>query len=93
MVNMEALHFDESLTALDVIKLPMTTDGLIVPEVMVAEIYQPRGLEVKEAGPDWLAGHCHWRGHTIPIISFEAMNQANCAAPKDVGYILSLIHI
>lgn len=84
---MEARDFNESLKTLEVIKLPTTSSAIILPDVMVAEIIQPRHSELTSDGPDWLVGHCRWRGHSIPMICFEAMNQANYVTPSEVLYV------
>jgi len=81
---MEALQIDKNAKTLDVIALPLQTDCLLMPDIMVFEICEPRQLELKADGPEWLLGNMYWRGRWVPIISFEVMNEADFSAPTSV---------
>ncbi len=52
--------------------LTLRKENVIVPEALVAEI-----VSVKDVGdgvnrPDWYFGEMNWRGHNVPLLSFEA---------------------
>jgi chemosensory pili system protein ChpC len=71
---MEALQQDHTLSNLTVMLLPLQTDHLLLPDVMIAEIFEPGDIEVKVESPEWFVGYIQWRGQAVPLISFEALN-------------------
>ncbi|NNL56271.1 MAG: chemotaxis protein CheW [Pseudomonadales bacterium] len=73
---MEALQTENSQFNLAVMLLPLQTDNLLLPDVMIAEICEPGQVEVKADSPEWFVGYIQWRGQTVPLISFEALNGA-----------------
>jgi len=81
---MHASKFDEATKKMDVIALPLQTDFLLVPDVMVAEIYEPRQISYISDGPNWLIGEINWRGSNMPLVCFEAMNSADAQRPETV---------
>ena len=84
---MEALHTQQAQANLAVMLLPLQTDHLLLPDVMVAEICEPGSIAVKAESPEWFVGHFQWRGQTVPLISFEALNGAIAIAAELVQYV------
>ena len=62
--------------------LPLEGDILVIPHSLVAEIVAFQKVHPVEAGPDWLIGRVEWRGHQLPLISFES---ACGRPPGEVG--------
>lgn len=56
------------------LQLPVRGRSLLVPNVSVAEIMRIPELETRENLPGWFLGMTPWRGLSIPLISFEAIN-------------------
>jgi chemosensory pili system protein ChpC len=81
---MYALKLDQADKKMDVIALPLEADFLLVPDVMVAEICEPRQLKFITDGPNWLMGEINWRGRSMPLVCFEAMNSADARRPDKV---------
>lgn len=79
---MEAVSFESVSSTLPVMLLPLQTDNMIVPDTMVAEIKNSVSIEVKPDSPEWFIGYFEWRGHKLPLVSFEALNGA-MAIPAD----------
>ena len=73
---MEAVNLDYSMSGLSAMLLPLQTDHLILPEVMVAEIRPAVEVQTQAGSPDWFIGYIDWKGHDLPLISFEALNGA-----------------
>lgn len=49
----------------------------LIPNILVAEVIGLRQPERSGSnGPDWLLGWLTWRDVEVPLISFEAMNEA-----------------
>ena len=84
---MEALRTEQPIANLAVMLLPLQTDNLLLPDVMIAEICEPGRIEVKAESPEWFVGQIQWRGQTVPLISFEAMNGAMAIAADLVQYV------
>ena len=58
------------------VMLPIGQLGLLVPSLCVAEVLPWRRLRETGNAPDWLVGILSWRGDSIPVVRFEAMNGA-----------------
>jgi len=59
--------------------VPMSNTKLILPTVSVAEMIpyqtpQARQTVVFDTIPDWYLGSLNWRGVSVPMISYEAIN-------------------
>jgi chemosensory pili system protein ChpC len=51
---------------------------IMLPDIAVAEIIEFREVVSPEGEvPVWFLGHIEWRGLTIPVVSFEAMNHGS----------------
>jgi chemosensory pili system protein ChpC len=53
----------------------ISLDGvaLLVPNVAIAEVFEPEALLDVEDGPEWLSGSVRWRGQEIPVVSMESL--------------------
>ena len=48
-------------------------DELLMPNSSVAEIVPIKNIINVANKPGWMLGYLDWRGHSVPLISFEAM--------------------
>ncbi|MBT8140232.1 MAG: chemotaxis protein CheW [Gammaproteobacteria bacterium] len=87
---MQSLLGEAPTTHLEVMLLPLQTDNLLLPDVMVAEICDGGEITVKAGSPDWFVGYANWRGQSVPLISFEALNGAMPIAADQVQQIAVL---
>ncbi len=53
--------------------IPLAGSTLLVPNVAVAEVIGYSEPAPVSDAPDWVLGVLDWRGHRIPLISFEAL--------------------
>jgi chemosensory pili system protein ChpC len=74
--------------------IPLHNKSLLLPNVSMAELIAFRKPLPSEKTPDWHLGSLSWRGVSIPVISFEALNggavnpdfsQARIAVFNNVG--------
>lgn len=72
---------------MSVMLLPLSTDAMLVPDIMVVEVCGVDNLEFAEDAPEWFVGSKYWRGYKIPVICFEALNGA---MPVDPAHIQRL---
>ena len=70
--------------------LPLQMDGLLVPDITVAEIFCPECIAEKHASPDWFIGTINWRGRVIPLVSFDSLNGATTIAADQVERVAVL---
>ncbi len=54
--------------------LPVTGKSLLVPNVTLAEVVPITAVTPLDDVPNWVLGTLDWRNLTIPLISFEAIN-------------------
>ena len=52
--------------------LPIVGEQILVPNVMVAEVYATDTVSPSTDGPDWLLGSVIWRGSELPLVCMEA---------------------
>ena len=65
---------NESLSIIASFYLPVTGNNLVLPNVSVAEIVDYQAPKPVEDTPEWLLGNIEWRGVTLPVISYELLN-------------------
>lgn len=53
--------------------LPLHKMMLLVPNTVVAEVMEFKGVESAANMPQWLSGMLSWRGRSVPVISFERL--------------------
>jgi len=53
--------------------LKINDDELLMPNASVAEIVPIKNIINVANKPGWMLGYLDWRGHSVPLISFEAM--------------------
>ncbi|MCW8934822.1 MAG: chemotaxis protein CheW [Gammaproteobacteria bacterium] len=53
--------------------LKINGDELLMPNAAVAEIVPIKNIINVANKPGWMLGYLDWRGHSVPLISFEAM--------------------
>ncbi len=70
--------------------LPLQMDGLLVPDVVVAEIMAPGKITQKLKSPEWYVGSINWRGRKLPLVSFESLNGASTVSPENVTRVAVL---
>jgi len=46
----------------------------LIPSAAIADMITVREVVKVKNSPEWMIGVMEWRGHTIPIISFEAVS-------------------
>ena len=54
--------------------LKINDDELLMPNASVAEIVPIKNIINVANKPGWLLGYLDWRGQSVPLISFEAMD-------------------
>ncbi len=54
--------------------MPITNKYLLLPNVTIAEIIHHRVPKQPDDMPTWFLGMLEWRGQSVPMISFEALN-------------------
>jgi chemosensory pili system protein ChpC len=72
----------EELSELSCVLIPLDGLNLLLPNVSVAEILPWRRVKVLNEAPDWCLGLLGWRGETIPVVRFEALNGGGETARK-----------
>ena len=53
--------------------LKINGDELLMPNASIAEIMPIKNIINVANKPGWMLGYLDWRGHSVPLISFEAM--------------------
>ena len=53
--------------------LKINGDELLMPNASVAEIVPIKNIINVANKPGWMLGYLDWRGHSVPLVSFEAM--------------------
>jgi len=53
--------------------LKINGDELLMPNSSVAEIVPIKNIINVANKPGWMLGYLDWRGHSVPLVSFEAM--------------------
>lgn len=74
---------EESISILSSLYLPVIGGSLVLPNVSVAEIVDYQTPEVIPDAPEWFLGNIKWRGVTLPVISYERLNDT--ALPDDLS--------
>ena len=64
----------DSVTELTAFLIPVKSKYLVLPNVSVAELIAYSAPETVDDVPNWFLGQFQWREQTIPLISFEAIN-------------------
>lgn len=68
---------EESISILSSLYLPVVGGNLLLPNVSVAEIVEYQTPETAEDAPEWFLGNINWRGVTLPVVSYERLNDAS----------------
>lgn len=55
--------------------LPMKTSSIIVPNTSIAEIVSVEHVLPVNDAPTWMLGYLSWRRRSVPLISFDAVQQ------------------
>jgi len=66
---------EESLSIIASLYLPVTGNNLVLPNVSIAEIVDYQAPEPVADTPEWFLGNIKWRGVTLPVISYELLNE------------------
>jgi chemosensory pili system protein ChpC len=69
----QVLNINRSLDLVTLF-LPVTGKNLLVPNVALAEVVPITEVSSIDDMPNWLLGTLQWRKKTIPLVSFEAIN-------------------
>jgi len=64
----------EEAKELACVLIPLAETHLLLPNVTIAEILPWRRIKPLQGAPKWCLGLLGWRGETVPVIQFEAMN-------------------
>jgi chemosensory pili system protein ChpC len=77
-------HLTPEMTGeLSTLIVPLHEKQLLLPNVSLAEIVNFGELAEIKPSPDWVLGMLAWRKHSVPVISFETLNED--ATPKNRG--------
>lgn len=71
---MLAIETDFMSSNIPLMYLPLTVDGLLMPDVAIVAVSSRDQVKRKDDGPEWLIGNINWRGSTIPVIDFDILN-------------------
>jgi chemosensory pili system protein ChpC len=71
----EGETMEESLKIIASLYLPVTGNSLVLPNVSIAEIVDYKKPESVADTPEWFLGKIQWRGVTLPVISYELINE------------------
>ncbi|MDH5391991.1 MAG: chemotaxis protein CheW [Gammaproteobacteria bacterium] len=55
--------------------LPMKTSNVIVPNTAIAEIVSVEHVLPVNDAPTWMLGYLSWRRRSVPLLSFDAVQQ------------------
>lgn len=66
---------EESISILSSLYLPVVGGSLVLPNVSVAEIVDYQTPDAITDAPEWFLGNIRWRGVTLPVISYERLNE------------------
>ncbi len=55
--------------------LPVDNMDLLLPNVSVAEVVDYQNPQADSSKPDWFLGTIQWRGQSLPVVSFERLNE------------------
>ncbi len=55
--------------------LPMKTSNVIVPNASIAEIVSVEHVLPVNDAPPWMLGYLSWRRRSVPLLSFDAVQQ------------------
>jgi chemosensory pili system protein ChpC len=72
-MSVQVLNVNRSLDLVTLF-LPVTGKSLLVPNVALAEVVPITAVSTIDDMPNWLMGTLEWRKKTIPLVSFEAIN-------------------
>lgn len=67
--------------------LPLKEHVLLVPTVSIAEMAPMSPVASAQNTPDWFYGYYDWRGHQLPVISYEGLNGESIGELKKEGRI------
>ncbi|MDX1802601.1 MAG: chemotaxis protein CheW [Alcanivorax sp.] len=56
--------------------IPMQGRPWLVPNIVVAEVIPLRQPDRPGHGPEWLLGWLNWRDQSLPLVSFERLNES-----------------
>lgn len=59
--------------------LPLTGMNLVLPNTCIAEVINYSQPMPVDNAPSWFLGNLLWRGITIPVVSFETVNEVPTA--------------
>jgi chemosensory pili system protein ChpC len=72
-MSSQVLNVNRSLDLVTLF-LPVTGKNLLVPNVALAEVVPMTAVESQGDMQNWMLGTLQWRKQTIPLVSFEAIN-------------------
>ncbi len=74
MASAAAIEMDQN-SALSCVLIPTSQESLLLPNVCIAEIVPWRRIKPADEAPDWCLGQVGWRGSSLTVIDFAALNQ------------------
>ena len=104
MVGMAAVRADVGTdivasqgNGLSCVLIPAQGEMLLLPNVCVGEIVSWRRIRADRSTPHWCLGYLDWRGQTVPVIQYTALNnpdaekiqQARCLVVMNRSHIAS----
>jgi chemosensory pili system protein ChpC len=73
---------------LSVLSIPLQNKVLLLPNICIAEIIGFRKPLPVNRAPHWCLGKMSWRGVSIPVISFELLNDETLTEHKSTARLL-----
>ena len=80
MASAAAIDMDQN-SALSCVLIPTSQESLLLPNVCIAEIVPWRRIKPADNAPSWCLGHVGWRGSSLAVIDFAALNEQAHDAP------------
>ncbi|CAH0992925.1 hypothetical protein SIN8267_03064 [Sinobacterium norvegicum] len=70
----KAIQSPQAASELAILMIPVQGKNLVLPNVTVAEIISRQATDVGDDVPTWYVGQMQWRNLSVPVISYEAIN-------------------
>lgn len=80
-INQNPVQSQPEVNQIATLLIPVSGKQLVLPNVNVAEIIPYREPAVAEDVPTWYLGRIEWRNTSVPVVSFEAINDEPFARP------------
>lgn len=78
-IEQPPIHFDGILLRLHEL-------NLLVPDIMVEEIFWPALVDNVADAPEWIKGSFRWNDRTVPLLAFEQLNDSDEISTTELDF-------